>query len=54
MPQPQGDQFVRYSGLKEMHGRGMPNDVRRDFGLGHRRNRFPGVAQNDLELPSYT
>ena len=54
MPQPQGDQFVRHFGLEEMHSRGMPNDVRRDFGLGDRRIRFPGVAQNDLELPCYT
>ncbi len=36
MPQPQGDQFMRHSGLEEMHSLGMLNDVRRDFGLGAR------------------
>lgn len=32
MSQPQGDQFVHHSGLEKMHGRSVPDDVRRDFG----------------------
>ena len=54
MPQPQRNRLVRLSGLEEMHGRSMPNDVRRDSGLGQRRIRLPSVAQNDSELPRNT